>query len=67
MDSLQANWNYPTSVLVGAGRWQELVQCCEQLGIRAPLLVTDPGLAALPLTAEIMAHCNDNGLAVSLQ
>ena len=66
MDSLQANWNYPTSVLVGAGRWRELVQCCEQLGIRAPLLVTDPGLAALPLTAEIMAHCNDNGLAVSL-
>ncbi|RLU00748.1 iron-containing alcohol dehydrogenase [Ketobacter sp.] len=66
MSSLQANWNYPTSVLVGAGRWKELVQCCEQLGIRTPLLVTDPGLAALPLTAELLSHCNANGLTATL-
>lgn len=66
MSSLQANWNYPTSMLVGAGRWKELVQCCEQLGIRTPLLVTDPGLAALPLTAELLSHCNANGLTATL-
>lgn len=62
MDSLQANWNYPTAVLVGAGRWQEVVACCESLGISAPLLVTDPGLASLPLTSQLLQHCQACGL-----
>ena len=62
MASWQANWNYPTAVLVGAGRWQEVVACCRDLNMGAPLLVTDPGLAALPLTGQLLEHCRSNGL-----
>lgn len=43
--SLTANWNYPTQIRVGAGRVSELPNACKELGMDAPLLVTDPGLA----------------------
>ncbi len=66
MASWQANWNYPTAVLVGAGRWQEVVACCRDLNMGAPLLVTDPGLAALPLTGQLLEHCRSNGLNSSV-
>ena len=44
-----ANWNYPTAIRFGAGRVAELPQACRELGIERPLLVTDPGLAAMPM------------------
>jgi len=66
MQSFHVNWNYPTSVLVGDGRWREVVQCCQQLGVTAPLLVTDPGLAALPMTTQITEHCIEQGLRVAV-
>ena len=54
MATLKANWNYPTTIKAGAGRIQELPALCHELAITAPLIVTDPGLAALPLIADIM-------------
>ena len=48
--SQKANWNYPTSVRFGAGRIAELGDACKAAGIARPLFVTDPGLAALPMT-----------------
>lgn len=66
MQPIHVNWNYPTSVLVGEGRWRELVACCHQLGISAPLLVTDPGLAALPMTDAMVQHGAAAGLAISV-
>ena len=51
-----ANWNYPTAVKVGAGRIRELPQWCKSLGMRRPLLITDPGLAALPLIGSVLDH-----------
>jgi len=47
---MHMNWNYPTAVRVGAGRINELPAICRELGMQAPLLVTDPGLAQLPMT-----------------
>lgn len=38
------SWNYPSSILTGAGRIRDLPQQCHELGMHAPLLVTDPGL-----------------------
>ena len=55
------NWNYPTAVKVGAGRIRELPQCCESLDMRRPLLITDPGLAALPLIGSVLDHCRSAG------
>ena len=46
---MNANWNYPTAVRVGAGRVNELPDLCVEKGIKNPLLVTDTGLAALPM------------------
>jgi len=57
------NWNYPNSIRAGAGRIAELAQACQQLGMRAPLLVTDPQLAALPMVSDAVALCQTQGLA----
>ncbi len=60
--ALKGNWNYPTTVRFGAGRIRELPQACAALGIRRPLLVTDPGLAALPMVANAVNLCREAGL-----
>lgn len=66
MPSLTANWNYPTQVRVGAGRVNELAQACNTLGMKAPLLVTDPGLAQLPMVANLLQHCREAHLRVAV-
>jgi len=48
------NWNYPTPIRFGAGRIAELPDACRELGMKRPLLVTDPGLAALPIVSEAL-------------
>ena len=56
--TLTGNWSYPTAVRFGAGRISELGDACAAAGISRPLLVTDRGLAGLPITSrarEIMA------------
>ena len=60
--SLAGNWGYPTSIRFGAGRIRELPGACRELGIGRPLLVTDPGLAALPMVGEAVAICEEAGL-----
>jgi len=60
--ALKGNWNYPTTFRFGAGRIRELPQACAALGMRRPLLVTDPGLAALPLVANAAGICRDASL-----
>jgi alcohol dehydrogenase class IV len=59
---LNANWNYPTAIRVGAKRLSELGECCRDLGMRSPLLVTDPGLAVLPMVGQARDACTDAGL-----
>ncbi len=51
MTTLRGNWNYPTLIRFGAGRIVELPEHCRALGMQRPLLVTDAGLAALPMVA----------------
>ncbi|MCY1425113.1 NAD-dependent methanol dehydrogenase [compost metagenome] len=60
------NWNYPTSVRVGVGRIAELSAACRELGMQAPLLVTDPGLATLPMIEAALRQCRDSGLNAGL-
>ena len=62
MTTLRSNWNYPTAIRFGAGRIAELPDACKTLGIRKPLLVTDPGLAALPMIADAVERCRQAGL-----
>ncbi|WP_237066442.1 iron-containing alcohol dehydrogenase [Microbulbifer guangxiensis] len=60
------NWNYPTAIRVGPGRIGELAQVCGELGIHAPLVVTDPGLAGLPMVEKVLTLCEANGLKAGL-
>ena len=56
--TLTGNWSYPTAVRFGPGRISELGDACAAAGISRPLLVTDRGLAGLPIAGrarEIMA------------
>lgn len=45
-----ANWSYPTAIKFGAGRIKELADHCKAVGMKKPLLVTDRGLASMPIT-----------------
>jgi hypothetical protein len=58
------NWNYPTAMRVGVGRISEIADVCKNHNISAPLLVTDPGVAALPMVGDIVDTCEAAGLAV---
>ena len=52
---LRGTWYFPTTIGFGAGKISLLARACQELGIQRPLLVTDPGLAGLPMIAGAMA------------
>ncbi|WP_027857315.1 iron-containing alcohol dehydrogenase [Marinobacterium jannaschii] len=56
-NTLRAQWHYPSEILVGCGAIQHLASCCKQLGIHAPMLVTDPALATSEMVACAIKHC----------
>ncbi|MEO0774494.1 MAG: iron-containing alcohol dehydrogenase [Pseudomonadota bacterium] len=57
-----ANFSYPTAIRFGAGRIKELAEACQAAGITRPLLVTDRGLADLPVTATALDVLEGAGL-----
>ena len=61
-----ANWSYPTAVRFGAGRIKELAEVCRAAGIKRPLLVTDAGVAKLPITATATSVLKEAGLPVAV-
>jgi alcohol dehydrogenase class IV len=65
-EGMRGNWNYPTSIRFGAGRIAELPVACSELGIRRPLLVTDRGLAQLPIVKNAVEVNNSAGLPTTL-
>ena len=64
--TLSSNWNYPTSVRFGLGRITELAEVCKSVGMKKPLLITDPDLAALPMVASAIARNGAEGLPTGL-
>lgn len=60
--TLTANWSYPTSIRFGAGRISELAEACKLAGMARPLLVTDKGLADLPMTSDALDRLQEAGL-----
>src|SRR5882672_7037643 len=58
--TLTRNWNYPTSVRFGPGRIGELPAVCEELSMKRPLLVTDPGLRKLGLGDAVFSDIRSN-------
>ncbi|GIK96794.1 MAG: alcohol dehydrogenase [Alphaproteobacteria bacterium] len=64
--ALRGNWNYPTAMRFGVGRIAELADACKSLGMKRPLLVTDPGLAKLPMVQDALASLGSAGLGAGL-
>ena len=62
----KANWSYPTKVWFGPGRIADLPAACRETGMKRPLLVTDPGLSALPMIAATARLLRDAGIAVEV-
>ena len=63
---LTGNWSYPTAIRFGAGRISEIADACETAGMRKPLLVTDRGLANLPITQNTLALLDQAGLGKAM-
>ena len=54
------NWNYPTNVWFGVDRSKEIQKACDTLGIKNPLIVTDPGLLQTSIIDEINRDLSSN-------
>ncbi len=48
---------------VGAGRIKEVAEICREMGMQSPLLVTDPGIASLPMVEKVIADARAAGLS----
>ncbi len=64
--SLVGNWSYPTAIKFGPGRIKELPEACLAAGMKRPLLVTDKGLADLPITTATLDIMEAAGLGRGL-
>ena len=47
------NWNYPTNIWFGVDRAKQIQEACNQLNVKNPLIVTDPGLLKTPIIDQI--------------
>ena len=61
-----ANWSYPTSIRLGVGRVSEIAEACAAAKISKPLLVTDRGLAKMPITQTALDFIKKAGLGRAL-
>jgi alcohol dehydrogenase class IV len=57
---------FPTTIHFGAGARKLVGPHLREMGLKRPLIVTDRGLAALPLIAELQAELTATGLAVDV-
>jgi alcohol dehydrogenase class IV len=59
-------FSFPTTIHFGPGARHLADAHLRELGLKRPLIVTDQGLAALPLIAELKTEMQADGLAVSV-
>jgi alcohol dehydrogenase class IV len=63
---LKGAWNFPTRVVTGVGRINELAEIARANAIARPLVVTDKGLLDLPLIPRIMRILAAGGTSAAL-
>ncbi|MEM9254082.1 MAG: iron-containing alcohol dehydrogenase [Pseudomonadota bacterium] len=66
MTELVGDWNFPTLIRFGAGRISELPEVLAMFGLKRPLLVTDEGLAGLPMLTDIVDGLSSAAVDVQL-
>ena len=52
------NWNYPTPIWFGLDRVKEIQIACENLNIKNPLIVTDPGILQTDIIDKVVSGLN---------
>ena len=60
------NWNYPTTMWVGANRIKDLGSACKNLNINKPLLVTDYGLAKSKIVLDAVSLLTKENITVQV-
>ena len=50
------NWNYPTSIKFGLNRIKIIQESCDELHIKNPLIVTDPGILKTDIIDKINSY-----------
>ncbi len=58
----RGDWNYPTPIRFGPGRIVELPEVCKEIGLNAPLLVTDRGLRGSAPFERVVAVLRSAGI-----
>ena len=59
-----ADWTFPVPIAYGPGRFDELPDHCQRLGLNNPLIVTDRGTASLTFVSgavDLLAHAGITG------
>ena len=59
---LNQDWTFPTSIRYGPGRIKELIEICNQKGIKRPMIVTDKGSKDLNFIDDILSDLKKNNL-----
>jgi 4-hydroxybutyrate dehydrogenase len=57
-----ATFSFPTRIVFGVGAVRQLPTCLEEIGVRRPLVVTDPGLRAAPPFKAVESALQDGGV-----
>lgn len=66
-DFLQhADWTFPVPIAYGPGRFDELPEHCQRLGLKNPLIVTDRGTASLTFVSGATDLLARAGIASSI-
>ena len=63
---LHANWNFPTHVKIGSGALAEIGNCCKDLKINKPLIVTDKTLISSEIVKKLKNELIKNNLSFSI-
>ena len=63
---LYANWNFPTHVKIGLGALAEIGNCCKDLKITQPLIVTDKTLFSSEIVQKLKNKLIKNNLPFSI-
>ena len=58
MEIQNINWNYPTNIWFGLNRIKEIQKACDNLNIKNPLIVTDPGILQTDIINKINSSLN---------
>ena len=59
MEIQNINWNYPTTMWFGLNRVKDIQKACDNLNIKKPLIVTDPGILKTDIIDKINIALNE--------